>query len=166
MNVEILASKHIKNAFKDLEIDATRTYKGSNEPYYEVWEIDKKDLHLLDEAVWLNEYGWWCYSKGSNMGTAFDVFTVNGKELIAWGGPVRDNLMDDWNEMSGAEKEKYNYSYKKFEQEKMPYEYDSLLEYFKEELGADEYDEICGLAVHLARENRMTVTRLFTDFEG
>ena len=166
MKVEILAHKNIKNAFKDLEMDATRTYNGTNEPYYEVWEVEKKDLHLLDETIWLNEYGWWCYSKGSNMGTAFDVFTVNGKELIAWGGFARDCLMDKWNDMSFDAKAKYSHSFKKYEQEKMPYKYDSLLEYFEKELDATEYDEICGLAVHLARENRMTMTRLFTDFEG
>ena len=47
---EILAGNGIHKAFKALGINAKRTYKSSHEPYYEVWELDKKDLKTLDET--------------------------------------------------------------------------------------------------------------------
>ena len=39
MKIEILASGGIKNAFKELGIEATRTYKGTKKPYYQIWEL-------------------------------------------------------------------------------------------------------------------------------
>ena len=78
MKIEILASGGIKNAFKELGIEATRTYKGTDKPYYQIWELEKSDMHKMDEMTeWPEHYGWWRYAKGSNMGTAYSIFTIN-----------------------------------------------------------------------------------------
>ena len=107
MKIEILANSKIKYAFQELGIKGTRTYKGSREPFYEVWEIEKSDLSTLEEYIgWPDKWGWWRYAKGSNMGTACSFFAVNDFELIAWDGAARDNLRDDWDDMSNEEKEK------------------------------------------------------------
>lgn len=47
---EILAGNGIHRAFKELGIDAKKTYKSAHKPYYEVWEVDKKDIRTLEET--------------------------------------------------------------------------------------------------------------------
>ena len=134
---EILAGGGIHKAFKSLGINAKRTYKSSHEPYYEVWELDKKSLRDLEEAYeWPDEFGWYGYAKGSNMGTAASFFTVNGEFLIGW------DTNDD-NET-----------------------YDTLLDYLYDGLGARTAPQICALAVDLARANGKTLAGLFKMYEG
>ena len=50
MKIEILASGGIKNAFKELGIEATRTYKGTKKQYYQIWELKKSDIQGLNKA--------------------------------------------------------------------------------------------------------------------
>ena len=70
---EILGGGGLHKAFKALGIHATRTYRGSEKPHYEVWELSKDDLKKLEYTVeWKDEWGWWRFAKGSNMGTPFD----------------------------------------------------------------------------------------------
>ena len=134
---EILAGGGIHKAFKALRIKATRTYKSSYEPSYEVWELNKNDLKTLDEVMeWPDEFGWYKYAKGSNMGTAADFFTVNGQFMIGW--ETRDG------------KDTYN----------------SLMDYFIEGLGIYAESLVCACAVDLARVNGMSMGRLFETFEG
>ena len=116
---EILGGNGLHKAFRELEIDAVRTYKGKEKPYYEVWELSKDDLKKLEYTTeWEDEWGWWRYAKGSDMGTPFDFFTVNGKELIAWEGTKREDLRDDWADESDEEKAAYHYSFKEYEETK------------------------------------------------
>ena len=164
---EILAGGGIKNAFKALKIDARMTYKGSSEPYYEVWELTKKDLKVLEEALeWPDKWGFWRFAKGSNMGTACSLFTVNGKELIAWEGARREDLRDQWDNEPDEEKAAHHYSFTEYEEFWKPHTYNSLLEYMCEEIGASMECNICALAVDLARTNGMTMGRLFEVYEG
>lgn len=164
---EILAGNGIQNALKALGIKAKMNYKGSNEPYYEVWELDKRDLKTLEETPeWPDEWGWWRSAKGSNMGTAASFFTVNGHELIAWDGFRREDLFNDWTNESDEEKAACHYSFKEYEEAYMPYTYDTLLEYMVKELGASMESNICALAVDLARVNGMSMSRLFQTYEG
>ena len=167
MAVEILGGNGLHRAFKELGIKATRTYKRSEKPHYEVWELSKDDLKKLEYAVeWKDEWGWYRYAKGSNMGTPFDFFTVNGKELIAWGGAKREDLMLDWADEPNEEKAAYHYSFKEYEETLHPHVYDSLLTYMGEELGASVERNVCALAVDLARANGMTMAKLFEVYEG
>ena len=164
---EILGGGGLHKAFKELGIKATRTYKRSEKPRYEVWELSKDDLRKLEyTAEWKDEWGWWRFAKGSNMGTPFEIFTVNGKEIIAWGGAKREDLILDWADESNEEKAAYHYSFKEYEETLCPHVYDNLLTYMGEELGASVERNVCALAVDLARANGMTMAQLFKTYEG
>ena len=166
--VEILGGGGLHKAFKELGIKATRTYKGSDKPRYEVWEVSNEDFKKLEYTLdWKDEWGWWRYAKGSNMGTPFDFFQVNGKELIAWENTYkRDDLRDDWDEESDEEKAAYHYSFKEYVAVHCPSEYDTLTKYMAEELHASNSSNVCALAVDLARANGMTMAKLFETYEG
>ncbi len=164
---EIFGGGGLHRAFKALGIDAKRTYKSAHEPYYEVWELDKKYIRTLEEVTeWQSNWGFWRFAKGSNMGTACSFFTVNGKELIAWDGPARDELLDRWSDEPHEEKLEYNYLFKEYEEFWKPHTYSTLLEYMSNELGASMESNVCALAVDLARANGMSMAKLFETFEG
>lgn len=170
MKIEILAGGSIKVAFRELGIEATKTYHGSKKehyPSYQVWEIEKSDLQkMIDVVDWPDNWGWWRSARGSNMGTACDFFTINGKELIAWDGDVREDIQADWDDEPIEEKEAFHYSYKEYEETRMPHKYGSLLEYFCDEIGASQERNVCALAVDLARTNGMSMAQLFQTYEG
>ena len=132
MKIEILAKAGIKNAFRELNFDAARTYKHSDEPRYEVWEIEKSDMHVLENAAeWSNNWGTWCYSKGgSGMGTPFEFLTVNGTGILCWTSPNR--------------KESFK----------------SLTEYLSD-VGVKNYEKFCDASADLARANGMKMSKLF-----
>lgn len=164
---EILGGGALYKAFRELGIEATRTYKGKDKPHYQVWELSKDDVKRLEYATeWKDEWGWWRYAKGSNMGTPFSFFTVNDRELIAWDGPKREDLRDDWDDEPDAEKASYHYSFKEYEEDQYPHKYESLLTYMCEELGASMERNVCALAVDLARANGLTMAKLFELYEG
>ena len=100
------------------------------------------------------------------MGTPFDFFTVNDKEMIAWSGYKREDLILEWADMSFEDKAKYNHSIKKYEEDVYPCVYDNLLTYMAEEVGASVERNVCALAVDLARANGMTMAKLFETYEG
>jgi hypothetical protein len=134
---EIFGGNGLHRAFKALGIDAKRTYKSSHEPYYEVWELNKKDIKVLEEIMeWQSDWGWWRSAKGSNMGTPAEFFTINGQFMIGW-------ETQDGNDT-----------------------YDSLMDYFHKGLSIGMESNICACAVDLARVNGMTMSRLFQTFEG
>jgi hypothetical protein len=134
---EILAGNGIQTAFKELGIKAKRTYKSSHEPFYEVWELDKKDIKVLeDTSEWLDSWGWWRSAKGSNLGTAADFLTINGQFMIGWESREGKDT------------------------------YDTLLDYFRHGIGAGMESNIIALAVDLARANGKTVAKLFQTYEG
>lgn len=134
---EILAGNGIENAFNDLGIEATMTYKSKNEPYYEIWELNRKDLKVLEETIeWPDEYGWYRYAKGSNMGVPYEFFTVNNEFMIGW---ETRNGNDT---------------------------YDTLMDYFHLGLSVGMESNICALAVDLARANGKTLATLFETYEG
>lgn len=164
---EILGGGGLYKAFKELGIHAIRTYRGKEKPHYEVWELFKDELKKLEYTTeWKDEWGWWRYAKGSNQGTPFEFFTVNGRELIAWNGLKREDLRDDWNDEPDEEKAAYHYSFKEYEETHYPHVYDTLLTYMCKELGASVERNVCALAVDLARANGMTMAQLFATYEG
>lgn len=134
---EILAGGNIHKAFKALGVEAKRTYKSSHEPYYQVWEIDKKGMHALEDAEeWPDEWGWWRSAKGSNQGTPVDFFTVNGQFMIGW-------ATRDGNDT-----------------------YDSLIDYFRQGMSVGMESNICALAIDLGRANGKTMSQVFATYEG
>lgn len=164
---EILGGGALYKAFRELGIEATRTYKGREKPHYQVWELSKDNLKKLEcIEEWKDEWGWWRYAKGSNMGTPFDFFAVNGKELIAWDGYKREDLILEWAAESDEEKAAYHHSLKEYEEALYPRVYKNLTTYMCEELGASMERNVCALAVDLARANGMTMAKLFETYEG
>lgn len=134
---EIFGGGGLENAFEALGIDAKMTYKGSREPYYEVWELSKKDLRALEEVEeWLDEWGFFRFSKGSNMGSAAEFLNINGQFMIGWETPDGKDT------------------------------YDSLMDYFHNGLNIYAESDIISLSVDLARVNGKTVGKLFETFEG
>lgn len=134
---EILAGGGIQRAFKELGIQAKRTYQSSYNPPYEVWELSKNDLKILDEVMeWPENFGWYRHSKGSNNGTACEFFTVKGQFMIGWA--TRDGKDT----------------------------YDTLMDYLGEGLGIFAEGLICSYAVDLARANGKTLSGLFEVYEG
>lgn len=169
--VEILGGNGIEFALKAIGIEYKKTYSKKLNPkkkydaHYEVYEISKDDMKRLDNIFdWPDNYGWWRWAKGSNMGTPFDLFQVNGKELIAWGGRKREDLRDDWADEPDEEKAAYHYSFKEYEETQYPYVYENLSSYMCNELGASTEKNVCALAVDLARANGMTMAQLFKTY--
>lgn len=169
--VEILGDKMHK-VFKANNIEYKKTYskrcnpKKEYDPHYEVYEISQNDMKRLEEVFELPHGAWWRYARGCNLGTPFDVFTVNGKELIAWGGPSRDDLRYDWDAEPDEEKAAYHYSFREYEEAMASYKYDALTEYMCYEMGISMESNICALAVDLARANGLTMSKLFELYEG
>lgn len=169
--IEILGDK-MEPAFKELGIKYRKTYnktlnpKKNYDPHYEVYEISQQDMKRLGEIIEWPDGPWWRWAKGSNMGTPFSFFTVNGKELIAWDGYKREDLRDDWADEPNEEKAAYHYSFKEYEETQCPHKYSTLTEYMCHELGASTEKNVCALAVDLARANGMTMAKLFETYEG
>ena len=142
MKIELLCGNGIKNAFKDLNIDATKTYTGTadkekRKSYYEVWEVEKNDLRKLESVLeWKNAYGWFCYAKGSRMGSAYELLTINGQMIIGW------------ETVNGVDT------------------FDNLTDYIADGLGAHNVDDVCAIAVDLAKSNGMTLAKLFKVCQG
>ena len=169
--VEIIGGNGVEFTFQEFKIKAKKVYATEDKdnpvhPRYEVYEIDKSDLKLLETISWADDFGWYRYAKGSNMGTPYSFFRVNGHDLIAWDGAKRDELREWWSNEPLEEKEAYNYSFKEYENGVMPREYSCLTEYMCDELGATTESNVCALAVDLAKANGITMAKLFEIYEG
>lgn len=137
MTIEILATNGIKSAFKELNIAATRAYKDAEKSHFEVWEIEKSDLNKLENAIeWHKGWGWYAYSKGSNLGSACDFFTINGQFMIGWSTSDGKDT------------------------------YDTLLDYFYDGLKIYDKDDIVRAITGLMRTNGMTMTKLLKTYQG
>ena len=134
---EILGGGALYKAFRELGIEATRTYKGSDKPYYQVWELSKDDLRKLEyHEEWKDEWGWWSYSKGEHRGTAYDFLTINGVGVIAW----QENSKKDT--------------------------FKCLTDYFKDCLGVADRNKIGAYSVYLAKTNGWSMSDMWKKLEG
>ena len=137
MAIEIMGGNGLHKAFRELDIDAVRTYKSSNKPRYDVWELSRDDLKKLEYTYeWQDEWGWWSHSKGEHRGTAYDFITINGIGVIAW---QEDSKKDTFN---------------------------CLTDYFKECLGVTDRDQICAYSVYLAKTNGWSLSEMWRKLEG
>lgn len=134
---EILGQGALHKAFRELDIEATRTYKSSDKPYYQVWELPKEDCKKLEyEHEWNSEWGWFHYSNGEHRGTAYDFLTINGVGVIAW----QENCKKD--------------------------SFDCLTDYFKECLGVTDGRQIAAYSAYLAKTNGWSLSQLWQKLEG
>ena len=103
---------------------------------YKVIEIEKNDVKSLTNMSLEDSKNWWYYSKGARTGSACDFFRINGHDLLGWA------------------KLQHKDNYK------------TLMDYFNDELGISDDEDICDYAVSLAKTNGMSVAKLFKVCEG
>jgi hypothetical protein len=99
-------------------------------------EIEAYPDNAWDECAWQ-------YAIGSNMGGVYKRYKINNHYVIAWDGTRREYGR--------------NNDYR---------EYDHLLQYFCDEIGASTEKNVCALAIDLARQNGMTMAELFKKYQG
>lgn len=148
--VEILAGAEFANAVHDLELaSAERAYyhqpkPGSGREDYQVWLLSKEDFDSIcavDDEAWKENWGWWRYAKGSNMDSPLHEYIIHGAKIMAWDGYKRGYCV-------------------------RTREYEDIISYFNNEIGASTEKNVCALAVHLARINEMTLSELFKKYLG
>ena len=134
---EIMGGNGLHKAFKELGIKATRTYKRSEKPFYEVWELSKEDAKKLEYTFdWKDEWGWFCHSNGEHRGTAFECLTINGQFVIGW--TAKDNKDT----------------------------FDNLTDYFTNGLGIIDVHMMAAYSVSLAKSNGWTLSKTWEMLEG
>lgn len=134
---EIMGGGGLHKAFKELGIKANRTYRRSEKPFYEVWELSKDDVKKLEYTFdWQDDWGWFCHSNGEHRGTAYDFISINGVGVIAWQEDCKNDT------------------------------FDSLIDYFSECLGVTDRDSICAYSVYLAKTNGWSVSEMWKKLEG
>lgn len=137
MAVEILGGGGLHKAFKELGIKATRTYKRSDKPRYEVWELSKDDLKKLEYTVeWKDEWGWFCHSNGEHRGTACDFLTIRNEFVIGWAA------------QNGSET------------------FECLTDYFINGLGVTDVNIMCAYSMYVAKTNGWTLSKTWSLLEG
>lgn len=111
---------------------------------YEVWEVSDElyskmcDMSEEEFAKLAGEEAWWIYAEGSSMGDPNADFIINEEEMIGWN-----------------ERGKYE-----------NFQYDNLSDYLCYGIGASDETNVCALVVDLAKYNNMTMSELFTKYEG
>ena len=134
---EIFGGGGLHKAFKELNIKATRTYRRSEKPYYEVWEVSKDDVKTMEYATnWQDDWGWFQYSNGVHRGTAYDFLDINGISIIAW--------------QENCEKNKF----------------DCLTDYFHDCLNVTDRYMIGAYSVYLAKTNGWSLSEMWKKLEG
>jgi hypothetical protein len=164
---EILA-ENLQTLFNNSELRGKCTYHGKE---YEVWEVSDEDFETMcnmsdEEFEKLCPDGMWRYAKGSNMEIPDTEYKINGLKIIAWDGEHRkcfyeDNCKDCGDRLNqmceGAESDIEICHGKR--------EYNTLLDYFHEEISVGQPRNVCALAVDLAKYNNMTLSELFGKYE-
>lgn len=115
-----------------------------------VYELTEEEFKIMCDDCEGKEDGWlsdgcWRWAEGSNMfGSPTARYNINHHYMIGWDGVRRQ----DEKEMV------YNR------------EYDHLLQYLCDEIGASMERNIVALAVDLAKMNGLTMAQLFKKYQG
>ena len=134
-NMKEILGGDLELAFETLGVKAMKTFDGDQ---YQVWQLEDEEFEKLDssdENIWIDDWGWWRHSEGSNMGSVNKRFSINGHWISAWG----EN------------------SYKN--------KYISLIEYINLELNLSSETNLCHLSVDLAKQNGLTLGELFNKYQ-
>lgn len=158
---EILGGE-LDKAFQELRINAKKTYEIKNKHWeycelYQVWELSDEDFEQIcniPDNEWKDDWGWWRYALGSNMCNPFSRYNINHHYLLAWDGDSRLNFLE---ENKTLKPEDRYYDERK---------YNSLLQYFCNEIGASTERNVCAVAVDLATINGITMSELFRKYQG
>ena len=174
--VEILAGGNFCNAVHQLNLRSAKCayrYKpreGDCCENYQVWLMSMEDykvIDAIDDEDWQDDWGWWRWSEGSNMGTAFVEYIVNGEKLKAWDGIHRTMFYSDvCEECSDRKNGLCNASNQDQLECYGERQYGDLLQYFWVEIGASTERNICALATDLAQQNNLTLSEFFKKYLG
>lgn len=159
--IEILGAE-LDKAFEELNINAKKTYEIQNKPWdycedYQVWELLEEDFDKIckiEDKDWKDEWGWWRFAEGSNLGYVNARYNINHHYLQAWDGTSTQDFLKE-NKHCKPE-DRY------FPERK----YKSLLQYMCNEMGASAERNVCALAVDLAMQNGITMAELFRKYQG
>lgn len=139
--IEIIGGDEIEQAFKDLGVCYNTTYFYENkdkELSFGVYEISEDDflnkLDSISEENWKDEWGWWRWSEGSNMGSVDKRFVINGHNINAWNEGISICR------------------------------YDNLIDYLYNHVNISTETNICNLTVDLAKQNGLTLGELFNKY--
>ena len=171
-----IIGENMGNIFIALGINPKETCSDSigHWPNFKVWELNDAEFDSLcgvtDEQFerWSEEGAWWRYAEGSNQGIPAHEFTINGEKIIAWYDDDRDQdiIEDFWYDVANGSETDADGNLEKYIECWHPTDYENLLEYFCEELGASTERNVCALAMDLAKYNHMTVAELFRKYGG
>ena len=160
---EILGGS-LDKAFENLKIHATKTYEGNTwlDNKTQVWEVLDEDFDKLlniSDDFWYNtfDYSWWRHSEGSVYGFPYIDYIINEQHLKAWDGHAREDYEYE-KEIFDGEEEWDDWFQNR--------EYDSLLTYLDEEIGATAERSVCALASDLAKGNGISMGELFNKYQG
>lgn len=156
---EILGNQ-LEEAFKALGIIGKKTYTtilkyGIEYSIYQLEDDQYEKLCDTPDELWLDDYGFWRGANGCNLSQdEVDTFEINKQPIIAFLGSFREDL-----EIENASLPEED----RWEREK---EYGTLLEYLCDEIGASQERNIIAIAIDLAKMNDMSVSELFTKYQG
>lgn len=167
--VEILAGGEFINAVHSLDLTSAKCtyhYQPKSECYredYQVWLLSKDDFNNLcsvNNEDWQEDWGWWRYALGSNLGTVDCSYIINSEMLMAWDGTKRKNWCSGCGETecAGTDQDKAEcYNNRK---------YSDILTYLCDEVGASTERNVCACTIDLAQQNNMTLSELFKKYLG
>lgn len=182
--VEILAGGKFANAVESLCLTSakcTYRYLPPPESYresYQVWLLSQEDydnICAINDDDWKENWGWWRYCSGSNVGSANHEYIIHGEKIMAWDGLERKEFIKECSECSDyylnckTPRKPTDVCFANGEdiaQCLFPREYSDLLTYFCEEIGASTEKNVCALAVDLAKQNNLTLAELFKKYLG
>lgn len=176
--IEILGGEGLENMFKHFDIDAKCTYrhvKKSKYDYpYEVWELSDEQFEFLDkictsitQAEWdTNDWGWWRYSDGSNLGKVNAKYMIRDQEIMAWDGERRRMWPELCNSCSDLKDKLCHGAKIDFDDCCGSREYSDVMTYVIDELRMTTVSNICSVLVDLANQNQLTLSELFEKYMG
>lgn len=155
--IEILGG-NLEKVLQKLSINAIKTYEGLThlDDKTQVWELEDEDFERLcsiPDNEWKDDYGWFRYSEGSNMGVVNRRYNINNHYINAWDGNER------------VKQEEENKTLPVDDRWTEPRKYSNLLSYFCEEIGASTEKNVTALAIDLAEQNGLKLSELFKKYQ-
>lgn len=160
--VEILGGGGLEFAFRDLGIEARRTYKRQMPPddgiyhgeAYECWEISQDALDQIDNISdddWKSKWGWWRSSDGSNIEVYDDhEMCIKGHVIKAF------YSQEEYNEyFQNGPYDEINEPDEEFFEECCNFK--DFYHYCAEHLGASTETNVTAIAISTARLNGMKI---------
>ncbi len=171
--VEILAGEDFANAVYQLGLTSAictfhrRALTDSYCEDFQVWLLSNEDFQNLcavNNADWQDDWGWWRYAVGSNLGKVDHTYTINGREIQAWDGPGR--LTFRRSVCSHCAEQDCKSSDRDILECHGDRNYDDILDYIYDEIGASTSTNVCAIAIDLAKQNHMMLSDLFQIYSG